>query len=284
MENNIKKVKKKTNPNLVFLEVVLLIVGLLFIYPITLIYLNSVKPFKEIVVDVIALPKELTLDNFKHVFAATDFPRLFMNNILITVISLVGIIFFSSLGAYVLERSKSKLSKVIFNFCILPMLVPFQTIMITLVKLMNSLGLANSIIGLSIQYWGFCTPMALFIYYSFVKTIPKELDESAMMDGSSTFRTFREIIFPILKPTTATITILDVMMIWNDFLLPLLMVNSRPETKTLTLAAYSFVGQYSTNWNYAMAAMVLAVSPSIIFFLLMQKHIIKGVVDGAVKG
>ena len=164
------------------------------------------------------------------------------------------------------------------------MLIPFQTIMITLLKSMNVIHLAGSKIGLGIQYWGFGIPMATFIFFNFMKTIPKELDESAKIDGASTFRTYRSIIFPLLKSVTVTVTVLDVMWIWNDFLLPLLMVNSNNKTKTLVLAAYTFVGQMNTKWNYALTAMVLTVVPSIIVFILLQKYIVEGVVAGAVKG
>jgi raffinose/stachyose/melibiose transport system permease protein len=164
------------------------------------------------------------------------------------------------------------------------MLVPFQTIMITLLKVAKSMNLSDSLLGLGVQYWGFGIPMAVFIYSGFIRTVPREIDESAMIDGASTIRTFFQIIFPLLKTVTATIVVLDVMWIWNDFLLPLLMVNSSADTKTLTLAAYSFVGQYNTQWQYAMTAMVLTVTPSILFFIVMQKNIVKGVVAGAVKG
>jgi raffinose/stachyose/melibiose transport system permease protein len=117
-----------------------------------------------------------------------------------------------------------------------------------------------------------------------VKGIPVEIDESAKIDGASGFRLFFSVIFPLLKSVTATIVIIDVMWIWNDFLLPLLMVNGSPSTKTLTLAAYTFVGQYTSDWQYAMTAMVMAVLPSIIVFIFLQKYIVKGVVAGAVKG
>ena len=131
---------------------------------------------------------------------------------------------------------------------------------------------------------GFGIPMAAFIYGNFMSTIPKELDESAFIDGAGTFRTYRSIIFPLLKSVTFTVIVIDVMWIWNDFLLPLLMVNSSNETKTLVLSAYTFVGQFNTQWHYAMAAMVLAVLPSIIIFIFLQKYIVEGVVAGAVKG
>ena len=131
---------------------------------------------------------------------------------------------------------------------------------------------------------GFGIPMATFIFYNFMNTIPREIDESAHIDGASTFRTYLSVVFPLMKPVSITVIVLDVMWIWNDFLLPLLMVNSSDKTKTLVLAAYTFVGQMNTKWQYAMAAMVLTVLPSIIIFVLLQKYIVKGVVAGAVKG
>lgn len=156
--------------------------------------------------------------------------------------------------------------------------------MITLLKVMNIVNLSGSKVGLGIQYWGFGIPMAAFIYGNFMSTIPKELDESAFIDGAGTFRTYRSIIFPLLKSVTFTVIVIDVMWIWNDFLLPLLMVNSSNETKTLVLSAYTFVGQFNTQWHYAMAAWELAVLPSIIIFIFLQKYIVEGVVAGAVKG
>jgi raffinose/stachyose/melibiose transport system permease protein len=148
--------------------------------------------------------------------------------------------------------------------------------MITLLKAMSVIRLSNSRIGLGIQYWGFGIPMATFIFFNFMKTIPKEIDESAHIDGASTLRTFVSVIFPLLKSVTFTVVVLDVMWIWNDFLLPLLMVNSSNTTKTLVLAAYTFVGQMNTKWQYAMTAMVLTVLPSIIIFILLQKYIVDG--------
>lgn len=269
---------------LLLIEILMIIIALIFIYPIILVAINSFKSFSEVMTDVIALPKHLTFNNYSYVWKYVQYPRLFLNNLIITTVGVVGIIFFGALAAYKLSRTKTKYSWVIFMFCITPMLIPFQTIMITVVKVAKVLHVSNSVLGLGIQYWGFGTPLAVFIYHGFMKSIPRELDESAMMDGASTFRTFFTIIFPLLKPVTTTIMIIDVMWIWNDFLLPLLMVNGSNTTKTLTLAAYSFVGQYTTDWQYTMTAVIMAVLPSIIFFIFMQKNIIKGVTDGAIKG
>ncbi|MDP1510527.1 carbohydrate ABC transporter permease [Paenibacillus sp. CMAA1739] len=268
----------------ILLEAGMIVLSLLFLYPLFLAINNSFKSFAEVMTDVIALPKQLSLDNYVYVWKFIDYPRLFLNNTIITLLGLAGIVLISSIAAYKLARTKSKWSSAIYMLCIMPMLIPFQSIMLTVLRLAKDLNLADSTWGLGLLYWGFGAPLAVFIYHGFVKGIPVEIDESAKIDGASGFRLFFSVIFPLLKSVTATIVIIDVMWIWNDFLLPLLMVNGSPSTKTLTLAAYTFVGQYTSDWQYAMTAMVMAVLPSIIVFIFLQKYIVKGVVAGAVKG
>ncbi|CAM4305570.1 MAG: carbohydrate ABC transporter permease [Paenibacillus macerans] len=266
------------------LEIVMVLLSILFLYPLFLTIINSLKSFQEVMTDVIALPKRLAFENYSYVWEFINYPRLFLNNAVITILGLAGIILISSIAAYKLARTKSKASSIIYMLCIMPMLIPFQSIMLTVLQMAKNFHLSDSTWGLGILYWGFGAPLALFIYHGFVKGIPKEIDESATIDGASGFRLFFSVIFPLLKSVTTTIIIIDVMWIWNDFLLPLLMVNGSPTTKTLTLAAYTFVGQYTSDWQYAMTAMVMAVLPSIIVFIFLQKYIVKGVVAGAVKG
>lgn len=268
----------------IVLEVIMVILSLLFLYPLFLTIINSLKSFQEVMTDVIALPKALAFENYSYVWEFINYPRLFLNNAVITILGLAGIILVSSIASYKLARTKSKASSIIYFLCIMPMLIPFQSIMLTVLQMAKNLHLSESTWGLGILYWGFGAPLAVFIYHGFVKGIPKEIDESATIDGASGFRLFFSVIFPLLKSVTTTIIIIDVMWIWNDFLLPLLMVNGSPSTKTLTLAAYTFVGQYTSDWQYAMTAMVMAVLPSIIVFIFLQKYIVKGVVAGAVKG
>ena len=263
--------RKKTKK--IVLTIVMLILALIYIYPVFLMVINSVKPFGEVIMDVIALPSKIEWSNYTYVMDKMQYGKLFLNNVIITVIGIVGIIVFSSMSAYIISRKKNKYTRFAQFMITTPMLIPFQTIMITLLKVMNVVNLSGSKVGLGIQYWGFGIPMAAFIYGNFMSTIPKELDESAFIDGAGTFRTYRSIIFPLLKSVTFTVIVIDVMWIWNDFLLPLLMVNSSNETKTLVLSAYTFVGQFNTQWHYAMAAMVLAVLPSIIIFIFLQKYI-----------
>ena len=264
--------------------IILIIASVVYIYPVFLMVINSLKPFGEVIASPISLPKAATIDNYTYVADKIKYLKLLGNNILITTLGIVGIIAFSSIAAYICDRRRTNYTKMIYGMLITPMLIPFQTIMITLLKAMSIIHLNNSRVGLGIQYWGFGIPMATFIYFNFMKTIPKELDESAHIDGASTWKTFTAIIFPLLKSVTVTVIVLDFMWIWNDFLLPLLMVNSSNNTKTLVLAAYTFVGQMNTQWQNAMAGMVMAVFPSIIVFIFLQKYIVEGIVAGAVKG
>ncbi|MBQ9008443.1 MAG: carbohydrate ABC transporter permease [Clostridia bacterium] len=267
----------------IFLVCILLLAAI-YIYPDFLMVSNSFKPFKEILTNVLALPTRMRFDNYTYVIEKMDYFRLFLNNLVITLIGIAGIVIFSSMAAYILDRKKTPVTKALHTFIITPMLIPFQTIMITLLKFMNIIHLDGTTWGLGIQYWGFGAPMATFIYYNFMKSIPLELDESALIDGATTGQTYRSIIFPLLRTVTATVVVLDVMWIWNDFLLPLLMVNSSTASRTLVLAAYNFVGALNTKWHYALAAMVLAIFPSVICFVLLQQYIVDGVVAGAVKG
>lgn len=265
-------------------EIVMIVLSLLFLYPLFLAINNSFKSFGEVMRDVIALPEKLIFTNYSYVWEFINYPKLFMNNLVITVLGLAGIILVSSIAAYKLARTKSRWSALLYMLCIMPMLIPFQSIMLTVVQLARTLNLSESTVGLGLLYWGFGAPLAVFIYHGFVKGIPKEIDESATIDGASGFKLYFSVIFPLLKSVTTTIIIIDVMWIWNDFLLPLLLVNGSPDTKTLTLAAYTFVGQYTSDWQYAMTAMVMAVLPSIVVFMFLQKYIVEGVVAGAVKG
>ena len=264
--------------------IAIVLAACVYIYPVFLMVDNSLKPFKEILTNVLALPTRLEWANYTYVIEKMEYFRLFFNNVVITLIGIAGIVLFSSMAAYILDRRKTRVTKALHLFIITPMLIPFQTIMITLLKFMNMIHLNGSTWGLGIQYWGFGIPMATFIYFNFMKSIPSEIDESAMIDSATTLQTYGYIIFPLLKTVTATVVVLDVMWIWNDFLLPLLMVNSSPASKTLVLAAYNFVGSLNTKWHYALAAMVLAILPSVIVFVFLQRYIVDGVVAGAIKG
>lgn len=187
------------------------------------------------------------------------------------------------MAAYKLVRSPGWVSSLIFFAIVSAMIIPFQTMMIPLVKVAQNFQLVDSIPGIILMYFGFGTPLALFLYHGFIKGIPVELEEAARIDGCGPFRTFFKIVFPLLTPITVTIGILHTLWIWNDFLLPYLMLVS-PEKQTISLASYMYFGQYMTQWNYALAALTLAIIPVVIFYLVAQRYIIEGISAGAVKG
>lgn len=266
------------------LKAVLIIGAVLYLYPLVLAVINSFKTYSEVMTDVVALPKSLSFENYVKAFQLMKYPNLFLNTLVVTFIGVLGVVLISSMAGFKLSRTKTKVSWMVFLICIAPMMIPFQSFMIALVKVSKTLHLINSTLGLGIIYWGLGAPLSLFMYHGFVKTIPKELDECAIIDGCSPFRAFFSIIFPLLKPVTVSVIVLNAMWMWNDFLLPLLVLNGAQKYKTLQLAAYNFFGQYIMEWQYAMAGVVLTVTPAVIFYLLLQKHIIKGMVAGAVKG
>ena len=207
-----------------------------------------------------------------------------MNTAIVTIFGTAGAVLFGALGGYKLSRVDTRLSAIIFALCSIPMMIPFQSIMISLVQEAKFLNLTGSLLGTAVLYWGINTPFVLFLYHGFAKTIPAVLDESATIDGCGPVRTFFSIVFPLMKPLTVTAIIMNVTLIWNDFILPLLTLSGNSQGNTLQLAAYAFFGQYVSEWNLALAGAVLTIVPAMIIFILFQNAIMKGVAAGAVKG
>lgn len=265
------------------LELAAVLLALLFLAPFYFVVVNSVKSFGDLLVNSASLPKELHLENYSRVWEITKFPKAFANSLLITVGSNVGLVVISSMAAYRMVRHPSRLNKLLFLAFVSAMVIPFQSVMIPLVRVADKAGLLDSIPGLIVCYFGFGVSLNLFLYHGFIKSIPLEIEESAVVDGCSPFGVFWRIVFPLLKPMTVTVVLLNSLWIWNDFLLPSLVLSS-PEWRTIPLATYSFFGQYTKQWDLALAGLVLSVTPVIVFFLAMQRHIIEGITAGAVKG
>ncbi len=264
------------------LEMIAIALAIVFMIPFYFVLVNSVKPFAAILIDAAAWPEEFMFSNYARVWEIIQFPRAFMNSFIITTISNIGLVLISSMAAWKMVRTPGKFSKVLFILFVSAMVIPFQTVMIPLMKVGGTLGLTNSIPGLILMYFGFGVPLSLFLYHGFVKTVPVEIEESAMMDGCSSFGVFWRIVFPLLKPITVTVVILNTLWIWNDYLLPLLVLQDA-ELRTIPLAASSFFAQYTKQWDMGLAALVLGITPVIIFFLFLQKHIIKGIASGSIK-
>lgn len=260
-------------------EIAMLLFSLIYLFPMLFTLMSSFKTDAEIRLNPLALPSVLHFNNYVEAWRVTHFPLALFNTFFITLVSTAGIIFISSMAAYGLVRSEWKMSWVIYLLFTFMMVVPFQTFMVPLITMAKTMSLQN-ILGIVPIYLGLGCPMAIFMYHGFMKGVPKEIEESAAIDGASAFRTFFTVVFPLLKPVTATIAILDVLWIWNDFLLPLLVI----QRGTLQLAQYSFFTMFKQEYALAMASLVLSSAPVIVFYLMMQKHIIKGITAGAVKG
>lgn len=272
----------------VVLSVFVLALGLCFLFPLYIMFVNSVKNRAELYMSPVAFPSTFLWSNYLDAAVKMSFPRAFGNSLLITVVSVAFIVVFSSMCAWMIARKNDKLSKLIYFTFVATMLIPFQTLMMPLVQMMKwtkvNLGIQvlNTYKGIVFMYIGFGMSMAVFLFHGFVKSIPVSLEEAATLDGCSRFGVFWRIVFPMLKPTTVTVIILDIIWIWNDYLLPSLVLNNKA-LRTIPLSTSSFFGVFTIQWNQAMAGLTMAIIPVIIFYFCAQKYIIKGVAAGAVK-
>lgn len=255
---------------------------LIYLSPFFFVLINSFKSRREIISNPFGLPDVWSLDNFVTAFQKMDFVSAFVNSLVITFFSVIGIAVFSSMTAYIFVRTDWRFNKVMFFVMVAAMLIPFQAIMIPLVQIYGGLNLLNSRWILIYMYLGFGSSFAVFLYHGFIKAIPLELEEAAMIDGCSRIQVFFRIVFPLLKSTTLTLIILNVLWIWNDFLLPSLVLISS-SNRTLPLTTFYFHGTYTSDYGLLMAALMLTILPVIIFYAFLQKYIIKGVMEGAVK-
>ncbi|MDD3224304.1 MAG: carbohydrate ABC transporter permease [Clostridium sp.] len=273
--------KKKFKLKVFLISLLGIALGLIFLSPFYIIIVNAFKTKEQLFKSTLSLPAQMTLSNFKDAFVELDFVNSIWHSLFITVFSVIFIIIFSSMAAWVLERSNSKISNFILLLFVVSMIVPFQAVMLPLIRLMGKMGFLN-MGGIIFMYVGFGASLSVFLYHGFLKSIPKELDEAAMLDGCNRFQMFWYIIFPLLKPMSVTVGILNTVWIWNDYLLPSLVIN-KPDTLTIPLKTFFFFGEYTKQWNLALAGLILDIIPVIIFYFIAQKHIIKSVAAGSIK-
>lgn len=278
------KTRKAVN-HVIFVLLCILIV--LFLTPIFFIILNSFKGKLFISDNPFALPTAETfagLSNYINGVEKTNFFAAFGWSLFITVFSVIAIILLTSMTAYYITRVKSKFTSLIYYMFAFSMIVPFQMVMFTMSKLANTLHLNNPW-GMVILYVGFGSGLSVFMFSGFVKSIPIEIEEAAMIDGCTPLQTYFGVVMPILKPTAITVAILNAMWIWNDYLLPYLVIGVSTNYKTIPVVVQYLVGSYGAkDMGAMMALLVLAIIPIVIFYLACQKYIIEGVVAGAVKG
>ena len=267
------------------LYLLLIGIGLAFLAPIIIVLYNSFKGKFYISDDPFALPNAETfsgIENYISGIEKTGFPAAFGWSLFITVFSVIAIVLFTSMTAWYIVRVKNGFTKALYYIFVFSMIVPFQMVMFTMTKTVADLGL-DTPWGLIIVYLGFGAGLAVFMFCGFVKSVPVEIEEAAMIDGCNPWQTFFHVVFPIMKPTAITVAILDAMWIWNDYLLPYLLIGS--EYKTIPIAVQYLRGGYgSVDMGAMMAMLVLSIIPIVVFYLSCQKYIIKGIVAGAVKG
>lgn len=284
MQNAVPRKKSKGN-SIIFLILCALVV--IFLAPILFIVINSFKGKFFISDNPFSFPTQDTfvgIANYINGLERTGFLSAIGWSFFITIGSVVVIIFFTSMTAYYITRVKSKLTSAIYYLFVFSMIVPFQMVMFPMVKLADGLNLSNPI-GMIALYLGFGSGLSVFMFSGFIKSIPLEIEEAAMIDGCNPLQTYFYIVLPILKPTSITVAILNAMWIWNDYLLPYLVIGLSTKYKTIPVVIQMLVGSNGNRDMGAMMAMlVLAIIPIIVFYLACQKHIIEGVVAGAVKG
>ena len=266
---------------------ILTIMMLVFFLPFILLLMNAFKTNAQIIESPLSLPTQIAIDNFLVAMTRMRFWGSFINSVKITLTSLGLIILTSSMTAYYLVRTKTSFSKVAFLTLVASMSIPFQAIMIPLVSIYGyKFGWIQRMphTTLIYMYIGFGAPLAVFIYHGFIKGIPMSLEEAALIDGCNRKQMFFKIIFPLLKPTSVTIAILDVLWIWNDYLLPsLILQNGGAERATLHLAIRVFQGTFSSDYEMFLPAVLLVILPVLIMYLFIQRYIIEGVTQGSIK-
>lgn len=267
------------------LYVILTALSLLFISPTLIVLINSFKGKLYISNEPFQLPNEQTfagITNFTSGIEKTGFLSALKWSLFITIGATIVIVFFTSMTAWYITRVKTRFTKLLYYLIVFSMVVPFQMVMFTMTKVANTLSLDNPV-GLIILYLGFGAGLSTFMYVGFIKSIPLEIEEAAMIDGCSPVQTFFLIVMPMLKPITTTIAILNVMWVWNDYLLPYLIVGT--DYATIPIAVQYLRGGYGAiDMGAMMALLVIAIIPIVIFYAVCQKYIIEGIAAGAVKG
>lgn len=255
--------------------------------PFVLLLINSFKTNAQILASPFSLPATIDFINFKMAIQQMNYFRSFINTVIITFSSVLIILLFSSMTAHYFVRNKSKLNSTLFLLMVSAMIIPFQAIMIPLVSIYGKIfGWITAMPQptLIFMYIGFGTPLAVFIYHGFIKSVPLELEQAAQIDGCNRHQTFFQVVFPILRPTSVTIAILHILWIWNDFLLPLIVLqNAGKENRTLPLAIQVFKDIYSTDYARFLPGILLITLPVLLIYLFAQRYIIQGVMQGAVK-
>lgn len=265
-------------------ELIFIVITAIVMLPIYYLIVTTFKTAEQATNHPLGLPTKLFLEGYFNAWVQMNYPRVFMNTFTITAFSLIGTLLLASMASYAIARRKHKLTNIVFLIFLAGMMVPFQMSILAQYKLIRGLGLMNKLLSVILINIAVNLPVSILFMRNFiVASVPVQIEEAAKIDGCNVFGTFFRVTFPLLKPVVATLAVMNSIGIWNDFLTPLMFLQSS-KSHTILLEVNSNIGRFSTNWTDLFPMMLLGVAPLIIFFLLMQKNIIKGISAGAVKG
>lgn len=259
------------------------VLAICFVYPVCFAIISAFKSNGEILKAPLALPTSLYLQNFKDLFAKTDFFTAIWHTVFLTVVSEALIVLIVPISAYAIERRQTRITKMIYTYFLAGMMIPFHLYMFPLFKELKIFGVYGTLTGPVICYIAGSVAFGTLLYTSFLKGIPIDIEEAAKIDGCTDFQVFWRVVFPLLGPCTASLVVLNGLSIWNDFLLPFLALPS-DKAKTITVAVYSFVGQYTARWDIVFAGTLISLVPALILYVALQKYFVKGIMSGAAKG
>ena len=258
---------------------------LLFLSPLYISFTTSLKTKPELAKNVLGLPRQVNWDNYREAMVRSNFLRSLMNSCIVTFPSVALLVLMSSMGGYAIARfgRQRKLIGFMDKVYLAALMIPFQILMIPVYRLYKMLGLQNNLLGVLIMLTGNSMAYSTFLYVGFIKGVPAELEEAALVDGCGTFRAYWTIVFPLLKPISATVAALHIMWHWNDFNISMILLQ-RDDVRTLTVKQFYFFAEFNKDYPVAFAAAILSMIPVVAFFMLMQKYIVSGIAAGAVKG
>ncbi|MCU6790535.1 carbohydrate ABC transporter permease [Paenibacillus sp. WQ 127069] len=262
---------------------VTIILAVIFLFPFYFSLISAFKSNGQILRDAVSFPKTFYLESFKFLWAKTDFPKATMNSAILTIGGTVMMIVVIPMAAYALERTNKAWTSWMYGFFLAGIMIPFQVYMIPLFKELKLLGLYGSLLGPIVIYVAGSVSFGVLLYTSFLKGIPREIEEAAEIDGCTKYGIFWKIVFPLLGPCTVSMVVLNGLGIWNDFLMPMLVLPS-DQPKTVTVEIFTYVGEFSTRWDMVFAGTIISMIPVLAAFLFLQQYFVKGIASGATKG
>lgn len=265
----------------VFKEIFAWVLSLVVLVPFVVIVMNALKTKNEAINMSITPPQNLHWENFLEVWDTGNIFRSYLNSLIVSVIPVVISVLFASMCAYVLARRKTRINKAIYTYFALGLMFPIS--MVTLVKVTKIFGIYNSQLGVVWVYGALIMPLSVFLFYGFLGSLPKELDEAAVVDGAGAMKIFFQVIFPMTKPVTITVIMINFLNCWNDFTTPLYLLPD-PNKAVVVQQVYNFYGTFTASWNLVSVTILYAIAPVVLVYICGQRYIISGMVAGAVKG